>query len=103
MLAIIGAAYRVFDVAGKEIAKGAGAAGNDVHTQNFVDAVRGNANLNAEIEEGYKSALLCHLGNISYRTGRTLHLDPKTRTILDDKEAMALWGREYRKGWEPVI
>ena len=103
-LLIAGASYRMCDLAGKEIAKGSGSGSNDVHTQNFVDAIRGNAKLNAEIEEGVKSALLCHLGNISYRVNRTLHIGTKgSATIFDDKEATALWGREYRKGWEPVV
>ena len=35
--------------------------------------------------------------------GRTLTLDPKTRAIRNDKEATALWGREYQKEWEPKV
>lgn len=58
---------------------------------------------NAEIEEGYKSVLLCHLGNISYRLGRTVRLDPATRRIADDSEAAGRWGRQYRPGWEPQV
>ena len=38
---------------------------------NFIDCVRSRKreNLNAEILEGHRSALLCHLGNISYQLG----------------------------------
>ena len=36
----------------------------------------------------------------SFRTGRAIRFDPKRGEILEDKEAWALWGREYRKGWE---
>jgi len=32
-----------------------------------------------------------------------LKCDPKTGYILDDKDAMALWGRDYEKGWEPRV
>ena len=67
--------------------------------QNFIDSIRGDAKPNAEIEIGHKSTLLCHLGNIAYRTGKTLKFDAKTETT-DDAEANKLLGREYRKGFE---
>ena len=46
--------------------------GQKEHIQNFVDAVRAGdaALLNQPIVEGHKSTLLCHLGNIAYRTGK---------------------------------
>jgi predicted dehydrogenase len=102
-LRIKGSGYTLLDPAGKEIAKNPGTGGNAVHLQNFVDAIHGEKKLNAEIEEGYKSALLCHLGNIAYRTGRTIHFDDKTKKITHDEAAMKLWTREYRKGWEPKV
>ena len=43
------------------------------------------------------------LANISYFTGRTLHLNPATGHILNDSEAMHQWGRTYEKGWEPTV
>jgi predicted dehydrogenase len=102
-LAISGSSYTISDASGKEVAKGSSNAGDATHLQNFLEAIRGNAKLHAEIEEGFKSALLCHLGNISYKTGRTIAFDPKARTIVGDKEASARWGREYRPGWEPKV
>ena len=102
-LGIKGGGYMIYDLKGKQIAKGSGDAGEAQHLNNFVEAIRGNATLHAPIDEGVKSVLLCHLGNISYRTGRTLHLDPQSHTITEDKEATALWGREYRPGFEPKV
>ena len=41
------------------------------------------------------------LGNISQRVGRSLDIDQKNGHILDDPDAMKLWGREYEAGWAP--
>lgn len=71
------------------------------HIQNFLDAIRGAAEPNAPIEGGHKSTLLCHLGNIAHRTGRTLHCDSSNGHILDDREAKQYWTREYHPKWKP--
>ena len=61
---------------------------------------RNSEALIADIEEGHYSALLCHLGNIAYRTGRRLQFDAQTETFPGDDEANRYLGREYRKGYE---
>jgi hypothetical protein len=73
--------------------------------QNFIDAAKANdqSKLNAPIAEGYASVLLCHLANISQRTGRTIHMDTQAKKIKGDGEAEKLWKREYRPGWEPSL
>ncbi|HRI78806.1 MAG TPA: gfo/Idh/MocA family oxidoreductase, partial [Cyclobacteriaceae bacterium] len=65
--------------------------------------IRGNEKINAPITEGHKSTLRPQLGNIEFRVGRTLNCDPANGRILNDKEAEALWGREYEKGWEVKV
>ena len=79
--------------------------GDTEHITNFLDAIRNDKPLalNAEIEEGHKSTLLCHLGNIAHRTGRTLNCNPKNGHIIADEKAMALWKRDYEPGWEPKV
>ncbi len=69
------------------------------HVRNFIESIRGDAKPNAEIEVGHTSTRLCHLGNLAYRTGKTLRFDAKTETT-DDAGANKLLGREYRKGFE---
>ena len=71
-----------------------------LHLDNFCEAIRGNQKINAPILEGHKSTLLPQLGNIAYRVSRELQCDPLNGKILNDKDAMLLWGREYEKGWE---
>jgi predicted dehydrogenase len=98
--------YRIYDDRDKLVrTEQSGSRGDNEHIENFITAIRTDKplNLNAEIEKGYKSTLLCHLGNIAHRTGRTLHCYPKNSHIAGDKEAMQLWSREYEQGWEPKV
>jgi predicted dehydrogenase len=74
-----------------------------LHIENFVDAIRTGATLRQPIEEGAKSVLLCHLGNIAQWTGRALKVDPATGRIQGDDAAMAYWQREYAPGWTPTV
>ena len=68
------------------------------HYRVLVDAIRAPqpAVFNRSIEEGFYSCALVHLGNISYRLGRSLEFDPATMTFPRDREANALLTREYR-------
>jgi predicted dehydrogenase len=75
----------------------------DLHIANFLNSVRSGDRPNAPIDEGHKSQLLCHLGNIAQRTSKVLRCDPKTGHILGDDHATALWSREYEPGWEPTV
>ena len=47
--------------------------------------------------------MLCHLGNLAYRTNTVVQCDPKTGKLQDNPEAAKLWSRPYRKGWEIKI
>jgi hypothetical protein len=69
------------------------------HYKNFIDAiVADNQDLaNGDIREGFYSCALIHLGNISYRLGRTLNFDPVKMKFIDDPEADAMLTRQYRK------
>jgi len=102
-LVIEDAGYRVVDLQGKVLEKKSGPSDDTLHFQNFVDGIRTGARLNSEIEDAQRSTLLCHLGNIAYRTGRTLRCDPSSGKIIGDDDAVKqYWGREYRQGREPV-
>ncbi len=74
-----------------------------IHIQNFFGAIRKGTPLASDIVGGHQSTLLCQLGNIAQRTGETLHIDPKTGRIKNNKAAEQYWSREYEKGWEPTI
>jgi predicted dehydrogenase len=94
--------WKIFDAKGVEAGGGeSSVAANDLsHIGNFVAAIRGTAALASPIAEGQKSAMLCHLGNIAYRTGTVVRCDPGTGHVLDNPAAELLWGRPaYRAGW----
>jgi predicted dehydrogenase len=108
--------YKIFDTSNKlvkemrsdvkvDATNPVAASGNDdlFHFDNFVRAIRGEAKINSPIDEGHKSILLCHLANIAQRTGTTLHCDPANGHVKNNPAAMALWKREYAKGWEPRV
>ena len=95
--------YQILDPKGQVREEKNGPGGDKEHIENFLDCIRSGRKPNSEIEEGQKSTLLCHLGNIAYRTGRTLHIDQRNGKIIDDRDAQKLWSREYRKGWEPKV
>ncbi len=98
--------FTIYDSRDKEVKKHKGLTrGDSEHLANFLAAIRNDEplSLNAEIEKGAKSTLLCHLGNIAHRTGHTLNCDPQNGHIIGDDKAMALWTREYEPGWEPNV
>ncbi len=97
--------YTVYDDRDKVIKEGGGQRGDAIHIANFIAAIRNDTplELNAEIEKGHKSTLLCHLGNIAHRTGRTLNCNSANGHIIGDDKAMAYWEREYEPGWEPKV
>jgi hypothetical protein len=98
-LAINGGNYTVYDASGQEIWQENGQSSDNLHFRNFLEAVRGNARLNAEITEGAKSTMHCHLGNIAWRVGHSIACDGTTGRIQNDEPAMRHWTREYHDGW----
>lgn len=70
------------------------------HAENFIDALKSGKKPNCDIEEGQRSTLLAHLGNISSRLGRPLKFEGKTETIPGDDQAAALLKRKGRKSFE---
>jgi len=72
------------------------------HVRNFLDCVKENNpdGLYAPIVEGAISTTLCHLGNIATRVKQRLEINPETWQCANVPEAVELYKREYRKGYE---
>ena len=75
--------------------RGSGGSGNFT---NFIETCRsGNfMELNADILDGHKSTVMCHLANISYRVGRELTFDDHNERFVDDDQANGYITRNYR-------
>jgi len=107
--------YTVYDLKGKQVSnekesaksvdmdvRGGGGL-DDLHIRNFISAINSGEELNSPIEDANTSVTICHLGNIAQRTSGSLHLDTKTGKPIGNPDALALWGREYAKGWKPRV
>lgn len=70
------------------------------HIRNFLECVKSRKRPAADVEEGHLSAVMCHMGNIATRLGRTLKWDAAREEFIGDKEANALLSKPYRTPWK---
>jgi predicted dehydrogenase len=112
-----GNTYTIFDKKNKVVKKvqdntvadptntvsASGLALDQLHVENFLEAVRTGKEPSSPIEEGHKSVTMLHLGNIAWRVGRELHCDTSNGHVQNDPDAMKLWQRTYEPGWEPKV
>jgi predicted dehydrogenase len=75
----------------------------DAHFANFINSARGLDTLHSPISIANISVTMLLISNIAWFKDRELKLNTKTGHILNDPEAMKLWGREYEKGWEVTV
>jgi predicted dehydrogenase len=93
--------YTLFDMMDKEVSTQVGRGGDADHLSDFVDAIRNSRRPNADIAEAHRSTLLCHLGNIAYRTQTTLTVDSTNGHIKNLSDAENYWTKDYDRDWEP--
>lgn len=72
------------------------------HMKNFVDSVRSRKDPIATIEEGHRSAVICHLIIVALRSGNKLKWDPKKEVFIGsgEKKANTYLTREMRKPYD---
>ena len=73
----------------------------DLHTKNFVEAIRSNdaSILKCGIDTGSVAAVNAQMGNIALRTGRKVYWDAAADRFRDDAEANAMLRSDYRNGY----
>jgi len=75
----------------------------DAHFANFIAAIRIGEALRQPVAQGNVAVTMLQLSNVAYFTGRELTTDPETYAVVGDKDAEAMTGRSYEKGWEPRV
>ena len=75
----------------------------ELHVRNFLDCVKSRERPIADVEQGHQVTTVCHLANISLRTGRKIRWNPETEEITGDAEASRWLERPYRKPWDEVL
>jgi hypothetical protein len=69
------------------------------HQRNFVDCVRSREQPISDLASAAQSDLICHLSDISIRTGRAIQWDPEKEMIVDDAGAATMMRRDMREPW----
>jgi predicted dehydrogenase len=70
------------------------------HARDFIDCVKSRKSPIADLASAHRTAVACHLANLSLRLGRSLRWDGAKNTVIDDKEANAMLVRAYRAPWD---
>ena len=75
---------------------------DSTHWQNFLDCVKTREVPRSGIESMAKTTMLCHLGNISYECGKTVHWNAAKQEVVNhsDVKHCISYQREYRKPWK---
>lgn len=74
----------------------------DLHTQNFIDAIKKNDQtaLNTPIKSGSVAAINAQMGNIAYRTDSKVFWDASQEKFKDNPAANEMISPVYHNGWE---
>jgi predicted dehydrogenase len=79
--------------------KGDGNEAQVLHIRNFLDCLKSRQRPIADVEEGHLTAVMCHLGNIATRLGKSFTWDA-AKELTSDREANQMLSRQYRKPWK---
>jgi myo-inositol 2-dehydrogenase / D-chiro-inositol 1-dehydrogenase len=70
------------------------------HVRDFLDCVKSRKAPIANVDEGHRTATMCHLGNIATRLGRSARWDAEKEEFIGDADANRRLHYEYRKPWK---
>jgi predicted dehydrogenase len=70
------------------------------HARNFIDCIKSRKSPVSDLASAHRTAVACHLANLSLRLGRSLRWDWARNGVVDDKEASNLLTLPYRGPWD---
>ncbi len=70
------------------------------HSQNFIDGIKGKAELFAPVETGHRSCCACLINMMSMKLQRRLEWDPVKEMFVNDDEANRLMLPKMREPWK---
>lgn len=73
---------------------------SDHHHNNWLDCIQTRERCICDVEIGYRSVTVCHLGNIALRLGRTLAWDPVKEDFVGDEMASRFVRKPMRAPWQ---
>jgi predicted dehydrogenase len=69
------------------------------HHENWLDCIKSRERPICDVEIGYRSVTVCHLGNIAIKLGRELNWSPEKEQFVGDDQANLLVGKPMRAPW----
>ncbi len=78
---------------------------SDDHMGNFVDCIHSRKRCICDVEVGYRSVSVCHMGVIALRLGIPLNWDPAAQHFVGPRaeKGNAMLSREMRSPWKPEV
>lgn len=70
------------------------------HVRNFLDCIRSRKDPINPVEDGHRTATVCHIGNIAMQLGKKLQWDAKAQQFIGDDQANAMLDRPMRAPWQ---
>jgi predicted dehydrogenase len=70
------------------------------HMRGFIDAIKSRQQPVSDLAGAHKTAVACHLANISMRVDRMVTWDDAAQQIVGDAEAARLLTKTYRSPWD---
>jgi predicted dehydrogenase len=70
------------------------------HARDFLACVKSRATPVSDLASADRTAVACHLANLSLRLGRALKWDAAARDVTGDAEASRMLARAYRAPWD---